>query len=59
LQLACNALLKLKGSIVYEEPDAAADPNEPPDDFEGQLDLMPSLLGSKLEGLGPQVWLEM
>lgn len=54
LQLAYNSLLKLKSTIVYEESEEEADPNElASEGFEQQVDTMLSLLGSKLEG--PQV----
>jgi hypothetical protein len=50
LQLAYNSLLKLKKSIAYEE---SKEEECPPGGFGQQVDMMLSLLGSKLEG--PQV----
>lgn len=50
LQLAYNSLLKLKKSIVYEESKEEQGSLE---HFGRQVDMMLSVLGSKLEG--PQV----
>lgn len=55
LQMAYNALLKLRASFVLdEESESEVDPNEPvPEGFDEQVDTMLSMMGSKLQG--PQV----
>jgi hypothetical protein len=60
LQLAYNSLLRLKGSIAYEESESEVDEESEseaiecaPEGFEWQVDMMLSLLQSKLQG--PQV----